>query len=42
MSSVSDLTLKMDLGATKTNGDATYVDCAMAQTWELCLSGLTA
>ena len=42
MSSVSDLTLKMDLGATKTNGDATYVDCAMAHAWELCLSGLTA
>ena len=42
MSSVSDLTAKMDLGALKTNGEASYDDCAMAQAWELCQSGLTA
>ena len=42
MSSVSDLTTKMDLGALKTNGEASYDDCAMAQAWELCQSGLTA
>ena len=42
MSPVSDLTAKMDLGALKTNGEASYDDCAMAQAWELCQSGLTA
>ena len=42
MSSVSDLTAKMDLGALKANGEASYDDCAMAQAWELCQSGLTA